>query len=803
MDLVKELFANILIFFSKPLLAIVYFLFGIKIEDRLTQGFIGVIFLIFIYFFIIYIARAKKSQRSLENELKQIKNIQDDDEILPDNLNEFEGISTNCSLFTRILMPYKLSEKQDDKLYATQDVESTVDEIWSPEILQSRMFPTVSAILTGLGVLGTFVGLLIGLKGLDLSGNMEELQGQIQRVADGASVAFMTSVCGVFLSLVFTFAEKYYSGRIAGTLRKLQKQLALLFPPLPIMQVFADMKTATKESENILGGLAVQIGDQMQQRLAPITQEIITQLARSIKQAKDLIAGAVTQSGADTRARIDANTQQITGAVRQSGEATQSAIVESAQTVSGAVTQSGVETRARIDANSQQITGAVRQSGEATQSAIVENAQTVSGAVTQSGRDTQAAIGENARQITVAVGNVETGISRTLENGLNGIPKAVQNGIAVAISENLAPAIGRIADASEGLAERQAAGAEGALQGLIEQFMQSMGTEGAKQQQALTQTTNDLNNAFTNFMGELKGFIQSFQSEQQRIISGISENINNISSGMGLFLTNLKQYHNGITTEQDTRAKNMEERMNGVLQSQELSLQQWAAIISNNVTATERLLNQGNALQNKIQEGKTLLDELASAIQSASGSLAQASVHLEGFGNSISGSIDRGTGAVERAVGVVEGIEKRQKDATEKLDGVIGQMSEVSSSLEGVHSGFATVGETLSGAANTAKEGFETAKEGFVELSRQYPEFQKTLRSFVEEIQKQNKKHIDDLDERLKILLEKYADDVNKQVADRMNKWNEQTQEFCGSMQSVVGNMLLLAQEIDIKRKKG
>ena len=161
--------------------------------------------------------------------------------------------------------------------------------------------------------------------------------------------------------------------------------------------------------------------------------------------------------------------------------------------------------QAGIGESARQITGAVGQSGAATQKAIVENAQQVSGAVAKSGADTRASINANTQRLTVAV--EETGrdakdaISRTLEERISSIPEA--------ISENLVPAIGKIAEASEGLAQQHASGAEGTLKNLVEKFTDSMGAEGAKQQEALAATTSQLKEAFSGFMGELKGFVET------------------------------------------------------------------------------------------------------------------------------------------------------------------------------------------------------------------------------------------------------------------------------------------------------
>ena len=76
-------------------------------------------------------------------------------------------------------------------------------------IVGSRLLMATPAILTGLGVLGTFVGLAMGIGGLDLdSANIENLDKSISPLIKGSSKAFVTSVWGVAFSLLFALFEK-------------------------------------------------------------------------------------------------------------------------------------------------------------------------------------------------------------------------------------------------------------------------------------------------------------------------------------------------------------------------------------------------------------------------------------------------------------------------------------------------------------------------------------------------------------------------------------------------------------------
>ena len=79
------------------------------------------------------------------------------------------------------------------------------------EITESRMLAAVPGFLTALGVIGTFIGLQLGLSELNIGNDayIQEMKSGLAHVISGAKIAFMTSVWGVSLSVLFNFIEKW------------------------------------------------------------------------------------------------------------------------------------------------------------------------------------------------------------------------------------------------------------------------------------------------------------------------------------------------------------------------------------------------------------------------------------------------------------------------------------------------------------------------------------------------------------------------------------------------------------------
>ncbi len=203
-------------------------------------------------------------------------------------------LSSTTKNFSEIL------REDNGVLYATQDVEVVSHTLWEPPLLRSRLIPAGAAILTGLGVLGTFAGLLLGLSGLQLDGNMERLQAEIRQVAQGASVAFETSVWGVSLSLVLTLLEKICSSGVSRRLLSLQELLLQLFPPFPLPEIMRDTRDSSRDTVTHLAGLAEQIGENMQRSLDSFSENMLNSLAGNISEASNRISQAISASLTET-----------------------------------------------------------------------------------------------------------------------------------------------------------------------------------------------------------------------------------------------------------------------------------------------------------------------------------------------------------------------------------------------------------------------------------------------------------------------------------------------------------------------
>ncbi|PQJ72757.1 MotA/TolQ/ExbB proton channel family protein [Polaribacter butkevichii] len=86
--------------------------------------------------------------------------------------------------------------------------------------LDIRLLNNVASSLVGLGVLGTFLGLALGVSSIQLT-DSETIKASIDTLLKGMGAAFTTSIWGMILSILFTLIYKYKQAKISKKINEL------------------------------------------------------------------------------------------------------------------------------------------------------------------------------------------------------------------------------------------------------------------------------------------------------------------------------------------------------------------------------------------------------------------------------------------------------------------------------------------------------------------------------------------------------------------------------------------------------
>lgn len=203
-----------------------------------------------------------------------------------DKLNFLNGIFANKYL----------DQKMDNFTSTVSQSEEglcEIEEYFNEEELDihihKRLLEMIPDIFTSLGILGTFIGLVWGLKNFDPN-NYEAMTTSVSSLVEGIKVAFLTSIYGIALSIIYTYGMKTEYSYMTEKLQSfLEKFHALVMP------------TAENESRNLL--LASQknqaaamhkMAEQFSVQMADSFEKVITPTFSKMNESLDSLVTAVT-----------------------------------------------------------------------------------------------------------------------------------------------------------------------------------------------------------------------------------------------------------------------------------------------------------------------------------------------------------------------------------------------------------------------------------------------------------------------------------------------------------------------------
>lgn len=174
----------------------------------------------------------------------------------------------------------------DESLVLSSDrrrLHNTVDadyffntETLAGELLHSRMLTFLPSAMTALGVLGTFTGLVLGLAGLELGAdaNSDELRTGVSELIAGASLAFVTSVFGVFLSLFANVCYHQAARKVSAKVKKTQESIDQLFTRHTADHSLIEIERTNSDSNQALQELHEKIGAELQKAVTGLSQDM-------------------------------------------------------------------------------------------------------------------------------------------------------------------------------------------------------------------------------------------------------------------------------------------------------------------------------------------------------------------------------------------------------------------------------------------------------------------------------------------------------------------------------------------------
>lgn len=166
------------------------------------------------------------------------------------------------------------------------------------ENIDVRFLDAIPGKLTGLGILGTFVGLTIGIAGATYAlGSLEKsdsdnLTSTLITLLQGASLAFLTSVLGISFSMIFSAMEKKEINNLKKNLRifveSLEKSLKLVTNEQIAIQIHDSIREQNKKFDGFSNELAIALENSLSKTLKDPFTEGVGQLLNGLSSIRDV-----------------------------------------------------------------------------------------------------------------------------------------------------------------------------------------------------------------------------------------------------------------------------------------------------------------------------------------------------------------------------------------------------------------------------------------------------------------------------------------------------------------------------------
>jgi predicted nucleic acid-binding Zn-ribbon protein len=251
-----------------------------------------------------------------------------------------------------------VTPRDSNQLYSTH----TADQFFNthtlaPKVTESRFLDAVPSFLLAIGILGTFFGLTIGLKGLDIGvdADVETLRHGIDSMIGSTAIAFVTSVWGVGLSVIVNFYNKSWESGIRRKLYTLQIQIDKLFPIVTAEGILNDMAGDSRESRYALKTLHEKIGEQLQEKLDTAGSRLQESLVRGVQDVmRESLEKLNTQASHQSTEALENLVHQFMDRMGETGAEQRRIIDEASGNMQNSVDNLGAQISSMVDRLSEQ-----------------------------------------------------------------------------------------------------------------------------------------------------------------------------------------------------------------------------------------------------------------------------------------------------------------------------------------------------------------------------------------------------------------------------------------------------------------
>lgn len=230
----------------------------------------------------------------------------------PQNVNVyFESLSQkmeNSDLIKGIWRKYQrtlISIPGNDGLekYSTVESESYFSVAAFTEGMKGGLWSGLAGTFTGIGILGTFIGLTIGLAGVDTS-STGALSSSISGLLGGMSTAFVTSIFGIVSAIVFGVWHSQNMKRFGDAVSRFTDALDQVFIRKSVEEILLEELTESRAQRAAMEQLSTDMAISICDHLPDVLDQLAEKMDSAMKGNLDTMLAGLSE-------RQDKQTEQL------------------------------------------------------------------------------------------------------------------------------------------------------------------------------------------------------------------------------------------------------------------------------------------------------------------------------------------------------------------------------------------------------------------------------------------------------------------------------------------------------------
>lgn len=234
------------------------------------------------------------------------------------NNNDLGKVKKLFDIYKKGLRAEKIiSENGEEKkiYYYTNDISYYFDEdnIIYKNIAEKTITHITQA-LTGVGIFGTFMGIVKGVSKLNMT-NSDTMKTGIETLLSGVKVSFNTSLYGILFSVILIFAFKIVIDIVMKKSNDfcdlVNKHIEIYPDEIGFKEVEEELKKQTSMYEKIATDLAEEMGKKFDKSLQSNLESLSNNLGSLIEEMQQRFSSSITESTAQTAVTLTATIQPI------------------------------------------------------------------------------------------------------------------------------------------------------------------------------------------------------------------------------------------------------------------------------------------------------------------------------------------------------------------------------------------------------------------------------------------------------------------------------------------------------------